>query len=323
MRTFTKFRKDIASYSNVSTSDTIEMEKIDGYLNDSIRTICNQHGGKLRFLEATKDMVTVADQQTYQIPNGFRKIMDLYIYDGAGAVGDTIYTPRMIYDPKIWKHVLQGKLGTSEVPYLTYIENTQFKVEPVPSVSGNKITLRGRLKVRDLTIADYVTGTITTIANNTTTVTGSGTTWTASMKGRYINFDEASGGDGFWYKIDSVTNGTTLELLKPYEGTSIASGTATFTIGQSSVIPSAYDVGVVYRSTALYWTNQKDLERARTYWLLYDGGKEAGLSKDYGGLMSEMIVNEGETEEGAYIPPLGTLNPYNDYYYPRQQATGF
>ncbi len=207
MRTFTSYRQDVANYCNVNINDTKEMTRIDSYLNDSIRTICNLQGGKLRFLEATKDLVTVADQQTYQIPNGFRKLIDILIYDGAtGAGTDTLYTPFMIFDSKIWAKVIQSRLGTSEVSYFTYIQNTEFKIQPIPSVSGNKITLRGRLKVRDLTIEDYTTGTILTLANDGTTITASGTTFTDAMAGRYIQINEATGGDGFWYKISSVTN---------------------------------------------------------------------------------------------------------------------
>lgn len=329
MRTYTKFRNDIAKQCNVSTSDTTAMQTIDTYLNDSIKTICNLQGGKLRFLEATKSMVTVASQEGYQIPNGFRKLIDMYIYSGSGSSTDTIYSPEMIFDPTKWKLIKQFRYGTSDVPYFTYVENQKFYIQPIPSTSGNLITLRGRLQTRDLSIADYTTGTITSIANGGTAVVGSGTTWTADMVGRYIQITEttaAGGGDGFWYEIGSYTSATSIGLLKPYEGTTIAAGTAAYTIGQCSVIPEAYDVGVVQRSSALYWDNQNDLVRGKTYWMKYDGGMEAGYSKDYGGLMLQMLSNEGETEEGSYVPPFGSqanmVSPA-PYYYPWQQASGF
>lgn len=327
MRTYTKFRNDIARQCNVSTSDTTAMTAIDIYLNDSIDTICNLQGGKLRFLEATKNMTTVADQETYQIPNGFRKLIDMYIYDGAGASTDTIYAPKMVFDPTLWKRILQSHLGTQQVPYFTYVENTTFKIQPIPSTTGNLMVLRGRKQTRDLNIADFTTGTITSIANAGTAVVGNATSWTASMVGRYINIPDtnaANGGDGFWYEIGAFTDATHITLVKPYEGTSISAGSATYTIGQCSVIPQAYDVGVVQRSAALYWQNQNDLVRAKTYWMAYDGGYEAGYAKEYGGLMSQMLANEGETEEGAYIPPFGSGgNMYRNYYYPWQLATGF
>jgi hypothetical protein len=327
MRTFTTYRNDTARFCNVNTSDTNAMSIIDLNINDSIRTICNLQGGKLRFLEATKEMYTVANQETYQIPNGFRKLIDMYIYNGTGSATDTIYAPRMVFDPTIWKRILQSHLGTQQVPYFTYVEGTTYKIQPIPSTTGNLIVLRGRLQTRDLTIADYTTGSIVSIANGGTAVVGTGTTWTADMVGRYIkiaNTTAANGGDGFWYEIGSYTNATTIGLKKPYEGASIVAGTASYVIGQTSYIPEAYDVGVVYRATALYWQNQGDLTRANTYWNLYDGGMEAGNSQIYGGLMSQMLANEGETEEGAYISPIDAPNTIiRNYFYPWQQASGF
>ena len=327
MKTFTKLRNLTATYSNVNSGDTTLMSTIDSNVNDSIRTICNLQGGKLRFLEATKDMYTVASQETYQLPNGFRKLMDMYIYDGTGLSTDTIYAPQMVFDPTIWKRVLQSHLGTQQVPYFTYVENTTYKIQPIPSVTGNLIKLRGRLEVKDLTIADYTTGTITSISNGGTALVGSSTVWTRDMIGRYIQITEttaANGGDGFWYEIGGWTDATHITLTKPYEGTTISAGSATYTIGQCSVIPSAYDVGIVYRATALYWQNQNDLVRAKTYWLMYDGGVEAGYSTNYGGLMSQMLANEGETEEGVYLSSLDAPNTIiRNYYYPWQQASGF
>lgn len=328
MKTFTELRNLTAKYSNVSTTDTSAMDTIDSNINDSIRTICNLQGGKLRFLEATKDMTTEAGVDTYQIPNGFRKLIDMYIYSGSGSSSDTIYTPEMVFDPTKWARILQARYGSSSTPYFTYVENTTFKINPVPSVTGNKITLRGRLRVRDLTIPDYTTGTVVSVANGGTAVVGNGTTWTQDMVGRYMqitNTTAANGGDGFWYEIGDWTDATHITLLKPYEGTAIAAGSAAYTIGQCSVVPEAYDVGIVYRSTALYWDNQGDLERGKSYWMKYDGGMEAGYSKDYGGLMLQMLTNEGETEEGAYVPPFGSMStfPQAPYYSPMQDASGF
>ncbi len=327
MKTFTNLRNTTAKFCNVSTSDTSKMDLIDDNINDSIRTICNLQGGKLRFLEATKEMFTVANQETYEIPNGFRKLIDMYIYDGSGSSSDTIYAPRMVFDPQLWKRILQSHLGTQQVPYFTYVENTTFKIQPIPSVTGNLMVLRGRLQTRDLSIADYTTGTIVSIANGGTAIVGSGTTWTADMVGRYIqitNTTAANGGDGFWYQIGSYTDATHIGLTKPYEGTSISAGNAAYTIGQCSVVPEAYDVGICYRAAALYWQNQNDLVRAKTYWMQYDGGMEAGYTKEYGGLMSQMLANEGETEEGAYLSPMYPNQVINrNFYYPWQLGSGF
>lgn len=324
MRTYTKYLEDYQAVTDTSAANLITGAT---NINDSIRTICNLQGGKLRFLESTSDMTTVANQQTYQIPNKYRKLIDMYIYDGSGLSTDTIYAPRMIYDPTLWKNVLQSHLGTQQVPYFVYVENKTFKIQPIPSETGNLITLRGRLNTKDLSIADYTTGTIVSIANGGTAIVGSGTTWTASMVGRYIQIPDtnaANGGDGFWYEIGSYTSATSIGLVKPYEGTSIVAGSASYTIGQCSVIPEAYDIAVVYRSAALYWRDKGNTDKYLSFMKLYDGGNEAGINKEYGGIISQMLANEGETEEGAYLPPINGINTSGrNYYYPWQQASGF
>jgi hypothetical protein len=401
MKTFTQLRNTTAQYCNVNTSDTAKMALIDKNINDSIRTMCNLHGGKLRFLEDTHDMYTIAGIEEYQIPNKFRKLIDMWVYSGAdpSATGtNVIYTPEMVFDPTRWKKILQARFGSQDVPYFTYVEGTKFFMQPVPQTDGQLIRLRGRLTTRDLTIADYTTGTIVsvpltttftavvaadavsatlsgawalttgvyqvtfsngdirlvTLTNGATTatwenglsaaatatitvgtasggsiVTGSGTTFTADMVGRYIqitNTTAANGGDGFWYRIGYYYSATVIGLDKQYEGLAISAGSATYTIGQCSAIPEAYDVGIVYRATALWWDNNGDLARGKSYWLKYDGGNEAGYSQAYGGLVSQMIVTEGETEEGSYIPPFASGSATQQgapYYFPYQDASGF
>ena len=298
------------------------------FINDSIRAITNLQGGKLRFLESTHEMSTEANQQTYQIPNKYRKLIDLYVYSGSGSSSDTIYAPTMIFDPTVWKRILQYRMGTQDVPYFTYVEKTSFHIQPIPATSGQLIILRGRLQVKDLTIADVTNITVTSITQDDTTMVVSGGL-TQDFVGRYIQITQttaANGGDGMWYEIGEVTNATTLELVKPYEGLSIAAGTAASRIGQVPVVPQAYQPAILYRSVALYWQQQGDLNKAKSYWMMYDGGKEAGYTDEYGGLILEMLENEGETEEGAYIPPYGNQSNIitgTPYYFPFQQATGF
>lgn len=326
MRTYSDY---LSQYLNITNDPSAENTALAPILiNDSIRTVCNIQGGKLRFLEATEDMTTVADQEAYYIPNKFRKLIDMYVYSGVGTSTDTIYMPEMVFDPTKWKLIKAYRLGTQDVPYFTYVENQQFRIQPIPSTTGNKITLRGRLNIKDLSIADYTTGSIVSIANAGTAVIGTGTTWTQDMIGRYIRITEtsaANGGDGFWYQIGGWTDATHISLLKPYGGTSITAGTASYTIGQCSAIPEAYDVSPLYRAIALYYQKQ-DPTLSKSFWSQYDGGMEAGYSKEYGGVILQMIDNEGETEEGAYIPPFASGSNTvmtAPYYFPYQLASGF
>jgi len=315
------------------TKDTTTSNSTDGQsrINDSVKAICNLQGGKLRFLEDTVSLFTVAGQERYQIPNKFRKLIDVMIYSDNGADGanrSTIYSPEMVFDPTKWKLVLQYRYGTQDVPYFTYVERSELLVQPIPATTGNLMVLRGRLQTSNMSIADYSTGSIVSVAQNGTAVVGSGTTWTADMVGRVIQIAQtnaANGGDGFWYEIGTWTNATNITLTKPYEGRSIAAATATYIIGQAPVVPEAYESAILYRAVAQYWQENNDLQRARMYWIMYDGGNELGENKEYGGLIGQMLDNEGETEEGAYIPPFGSSQnlPQNPYYFPNQNASGF
>jgi hypothetical protein len=299
MRSYTKMRNDIAQQCNVSTSDTTAMAVIDGYLNDSIRTICGKRGGKWPFLETTETVLTTASQDYVVIPNTINKISSVTI-----TVGDTVYTPTPVFSDDAWNIVISSSLGESDTPVFVYQSGRNLHIAPTPASSTSTVTFRGRQKVVDLGIADYTTGTIVSIANGGVAVVGDSTVWTTAMVGRYIRID-APTGDNAWYKIAAVGSNTTLTLSTPYEGTAIAAGSATYTIGQMSPIPETYDMAPVYRSAALYWLNNSEMNKSKMYWNLYDGGQEIGASREVGGLLGQMLEQEMSTIEASYLSPSG------------------
>lgn len=220
-------------------------------------------------------------------------------------VGNQTYLPIPLQTPEQVNLIVASRLGTSDVPLYYYHENGTIRIFPTPASSTNTVTMRLRLNLRDLTQTDYTTGTIVSIANGATTVTGTGTSWNISMAGRYIrvtNAGTANSGDGFWYPIASITDTTHLELEKKYQGTSILAATNAYTIGECAPIPESYDDAPLYRSLAWYWDKQ-DKKLAERYWRAYDGGVEAGFTKDYGGLIGQMMAEAGEKYEGAWIEP--------------------
>jgi hypothetical protein len=156
---------------------------------------------------------------------------------------------------------------------------------------------------------------------------------TQSFVGRFIRITEttaANGGDGAWYEIGTVTNATTINLVKPYQGTSIVAGTAASIIGQVPFLPEAYQMAALYRTLALWFQINDPLhneQRSNSYWRLYDGGVEAGLSKEYGGFIGQMLEEAGESAEGAYVSPAdfegGSNGIFPPYWQPWQQASGF
>lgn len=289
--------------------------------NDSVRTLCNIRGGKWWFLETTKNISTVGSQADYFIPAKIRKIIDFYI-----TVGGTIYWPSPVYSQEIWKKILSSNSAESDTPMFYLVTGNKISIYPTPSSSGNTITISGRTDVRDLGIADYTTGTVSAVTSGGTVVTGSGTTWTTSMIGRFIriaNSDTANKGDGFWYEIANVTSTTSITLTAPYEGTTISAGSAAYTIGETSPIPEAYDMAPIYRTCALYFQINDPLHPhiATNFWKLYDGGQEAGISNTVGGLVGQMLENEGSRKEDIVLSD-NLQAGYDPNDYPKN-LTGF
>ena len=318
MKGYTALRNLYGSLTNNTASSNLTLG--DQLINQSIRTIATLNNGNWWWLEKTYDVTTVASQNGYEIPNIIRKLIDLYI-----TVGTQIYMPEAVFDADKWKLVLAYKLGTSDVPRFYYRMGNKVYFSPITASNGNTITFRGRINIRDLNTADYTTGTVTSIANGTTTLVANGTAFTADMAGRYIRITQTSaagGGDGYWYEIASITNATTLELVKPYQGTTLAAATAAYTISQVSLIPESYDDAPVFRAAAIYWTQQKDLNIAKTFWMMYDGGKEAGYSREYGGLIGNMIEENSETVEGMYTNPFASNVNSIDPNWPQPTASG-
>lgn len=276
------------------------------WLNESAKTVGNINKGTWKFLEREETILTVSNQNGYQIPNKFRKVMSSYIQipDSNGV----IYRPLKVYSEDDWELILQSKLGYSDTVRYQFIDNKarEIKYQPIPATTGNWIVIRGRLKITDLTRDDYTTGSIVSATIATTTITGTGTSWNSSMVGSWIQIAQTAtsvSGDGLWYEIASVTSTTVLELVKPYQGTTFAAATLVYTIGQTYPIPEEYDMAPLYRALALYWDWQRDQKQSERYWLLYDGGNEIGKTDEVGGIIGQMLEEEGETFEGPYISP--------------------
>jgi len=331
MFTYTTATNMLLSLSKVPAADTTNTALLQSLWNDSRRTVASIRGGNWPWREFEKTVDTVADQDYVYIPNDMEKVTGVRVVVGSGTSA-TIYLPRLVYDAQKWQAILAMRLGSNEYPYFVYQQGQKLKFQPIPSTTGTDVTLIGRRALRDLSIADYSTGSIVSVANGGTAIVGTGTTWTASMAGRYIRItesDTANKGDGFWYEIASVESATALTLVKPYQGTAIAAGTAAYVIGQITYEPEAYQMAPIYRALALFFQTNDPLHngtQANQWWRLYDGGQEAGLSDLPGGLIGQMLAEAGETFDGSYIGPGDRdLNGYSGvpYYFPFQDASGF
>ena len=294
-KSYTTLRNLFGAYTENTSSDNLTQG--DQYINDGYRLILGNRAWP--FLQKSDTVTTTASTQFKEIPAGIERIRTVTV-----TVGSTIYTPTEITSESEWQRINQVST-TSDTPQYYFIRGKQVGLFPIPATTSNTITLYGKREVKDLSIADYTTGTVVSVANGGVAVVGSGTTWTAAMAGRYLRItesDTANKGDGFWYEISSSGSSTTITLVKPYEGTAISAGAAAYTIGQMPILPEAYHVLPVYYAAAEYWDSKADHQaRATKYQMKYQQ------------MLAQMIKEFSSTSDNYVIEDLDTpmSNPNN------------
>jgi len=165
MKTWTNLLSQYQVLTKNTTPENITLGGIN--INDSVRTVASIRNGKWKWLEIVEEVRTVGGKGSYQIPNNIRKVSDVYTRVGNNGqpVNDNnmLYMPIMVYDPYRWKAVLSSKLGSSDIPRFMYIKDDTLEVNPIPQSDNNIMYIRGRRDLRDMSIADYVTGSIESV----------------------------------------------------------------------------------------------------------------------------------------------------------------
>lgn len=249
------YTKALTFYQNLTEDDSAKNTALfDIVYNEKIRNILSSW--KWSFLNKQETQATAASQQFYNLPYNFKKLNSLTV-----LVSATRYPPKEVKTREEWD-LINATAGTeSTIPQYYFIFDGQVGIYPTPTDTSGTITINYKIRVKDMGLADYTTGTITTAVNGSTTIVGSGTSWTAKMADRRIRITDsntANTGDGEWYEIKSITDATHLVLKKKYEGISIVAGSATHTIGQISVLPEDYQMLPVYGAVFDYWAQQND-----------------------------------------------------------------
>ena len=252
-----------------------------------------------RLKEAT--FSTVADQQFYQMPEDCIR-PDLITV----TIGGTIYTPQVIEDAGLWSRINSTSSSGNE-PDFVYIKGRDlFGFYPIPSSStSNAGTLLYEPTTRRMTAADYNTGTITITAGSAT-VTGSGTTFTAQMVGRYLKVTDPDG-DGSWYKISAYSTTTTITLENKY-GENVSG--ANFTIGELPDIPFEYHEALVDYALYRVYKRRRDATEARI------------AKKDFADAVKDCKENYSSATSSSYYRPPRLGSALYKYAYRDETVTG-
>src|SRR5690606_32238949 len=215
-----------------------------------------------RHTEFTRTGTTSDSTNIVQLPDNFIRLVDFFV-----TVGTIEYHAEPIFNRDLWNQLVRNT-SSPESDFLTHVFVNRNTLELYPRPSTAKTwTMRYEGTTKPLQNDDVTTGTITTLANAGTTVTGSGTSFTDAMINRFLRIDS----DGEWYEISDVASTTSLTLRSPYQGLAISAGSENYTIGEVPRTPApTHIIPVYYACWQWYLGPQKDKVQASVYKNQYD-----------------------------------------------------
>lgn len=252
--------------------------------------------------EKTRTASTVASQQNYQV-----SVDTLFPKTITVTSGTTKYPVEEVESQDSWDHLnLQTMSG---IPRFFFyrpkfgIGGGEISLYPTPDAVYT-LTLVSEVTDKDLSASSYTTGTIT-VTNGDATVTGSGTTFSAAMVGRYFR-SNGSNSDGLWYKIATFTSTTELELENVYEGTTQSGGT--YQIDEAFALPEEMQVLPIYGAVAEYYATKGNEKQELKFRGIFNAGHIAGKRRYGTKTRSNIIRSKRELIRGRFYRPNITVS---------------
>lgn len=301
-----QFLRNIAQTGATSTTNANLISDFNSNLGQRYQLIQSKMTDyKAQIAQTT---TTVASQQYYQYPPG-----TIITEACTVTVGGVIYPLTTIYDQQGWDIKNAIQIQPTTYPTFIFPRKNDFGVWPIPQ-GAYTITLNYYPRYVDLLVDDYTTGTVT-VADGSATVTGSSTTFTTGMVGRYFNVTDTSIlGYGQQYQIASWVSATELTLSNYWQG----NGTSglTYRIGQCPEIPDEGGIILADGVTAdFYFGLRNDPTTAQVWENKFYTGDRTNNKRDFGnediaagliGLMNRYASRDNDR--------LITVNPATNLY---------
>lgn len=219
--TFTTSQLQAHNMTQTQSSDTAVNTYLKGEINRSKRIIEKELG--IYRTDIVRTASTVDGQQYYHYPPNFGELKSIKV-----TIGSVDYVLSVCESQDEWDRINAITLAANAFPTLVFPRNYDFGIYPIPQ-DAYTMTMVFTPRHKDLTAEDYETGTIA-LSEGSTVVTGSGTTFTAEMVGRWLKAP-----DGLFYRIATFSSTTMLGLESVYEGGDVSG--ASYTIGESYDFP--------------------------------------------------------------------------------------
>lgn len=227
--TYTTLKK--AHFRNIGKynqfTDTALLEDFQYSLGQRYQMILGSLQSYINTDETTD--VTVAGTQYYSYKPGIVNLDAVKI-----TVGSFSYPLTTIYDQGMWNWFNSIPFQGSAIPQFIFPRQDDYGIWPIPQAVYT-ITVDAFQRDRNLLVDDYSDGTVALTATSAT-VTGTSTTFTPAMVGRWFTITDTSvPGQGYWYRVSAYTSPTVITLNMPWNAANLTG--KTYRIGESPEIP--------------------------------------------------------------------------------------
>lgn len=241
----------LENIQNPGSTNTTLINQFKTYLNQ-------RHALIMRELEnytvrTTRSTTTVNGQQYYQLPIDCQSVESV-----VQSVNSINYTLEPVESDVDWNKINALPSLVSAIPAHYFARAHDLGLWPIPQ-DAYTLTLTYNIDSRPPMFEDYVTGTVS-VTNGDATVTGSGTTWTTAMVGRYLQVTD----DGYFYRITEVNSTTSLEIETNYDGLT-ATGAA-YRIADCPLFPAEAHILLAQGAVSDWFAGPRNDRTSATYW---------------------------------------------------------
>lgn len=210
---------------------------------------------------------TVVAQRNYQVPPDCNIIKTIVLIDGSTRTNVMEEPSDRYWEARRYSDI-QGKPTRFHFRPRFGVGGGIIQLDPIPSSADYQLEITYEATERDLSNAKVTTGTVA-LNNNSATVTGTGTNFTADMVGRYLRLSSA-GAQRLPYRVKQVASVTSLALENVYHG---SNGTGlSYEIFEMFALPEDCQMLPIYYALWQWWDSKGNVLRAAKAQKQYENG---------------------------------------------------
>ena len=220
----------------------------------------------------TTASISCVGVQSYRMPANISKLKTASI-----TIGQLVYIAYPVNSVQEWVKV-NALPYTAAYPAYFFLYNDELQFWPIPSATGQIITLYAQINTPDLSYPD-VPGTIASagMTVNSNIITATGTPFANFPLNVDLTFTNLQlvaappNGDGLNYQIQNFTSSSSATLIKPVVYSPSQTGTGTFTVGQYPLLDGDFHDAIVYGALRTYFSSiVKDTDKSSYFGGLYN-----------------------------------------------------